>query len=161
VLRLIERVVLVVALAAAGVAVYLALDAHDAADRAQRRADGLQRQVSAFKPTLVVQQRGLPGLDGPKIAPDGQRNNITQSCADGSVVVGGGHQVTGAAEVGGSIPTGGNGGATPRGDGWMIDAYNFGTGPGRAAPQALCARGEGGLTVRSTVDVDARPQNDR
>ena len=155
-LRAFERVLLFIAIAGAGAGIYLALDARDAADRAEARAVGAERALDGFTPTLVVQQRSDSPFEAPRVPPTGDLTGVQMTCPEGSVVVGGGFNGFDGATIAGSTPEGGSGGGVPEGDGWLINAYNENGGRGRVAPAALCARGEGGLRVRSTMDPEAK-----
>lgn len=156
-MRQLERIVLLAALAVAGVALYLALDARDTATKQRDQADQLRAQVTEqrgrlanFHPTLVVQQRVEDPFTAPRVKAGTGLQNVRLACDDGAVVVGGGFNGFDGATIVGSLPQGGGGGSRASGDGWLVNAVNENGGRGRVAPSALCARGEGGLRVRST-----------
>ncbi|MCW3048018.1 MAG: hypothetical protein JWO74_2302 [Solirubrobacterales bacterium] len=156
-MRWIERVVPVVALAVAGVAVYIALNARDTATRERAETNRLTAQLAEqrarlgrFHPTLVVQQRADDPFNAPRVKAGAGMQNVTVTCDEGAVVVGGGFNGFDGATILGSVPDG-----VRSGGGWLVNAVNENGGRGRVAPTAVCAHGEGGLQVRSTA-VGAR-----
>jgi hypothetical protein len=162
-----ERLVLLVALAAAGVAAYVALDARSDLRALRAEASGtaeeqkatfgeLEAKFADLRPTLVVQQRSDDPFEAPRAAADGQMARVSMTCDEGAVAVGGGFQSFDGVSWYGSIPVGGIGGQTAVGDGWAVQAVNENGGPGRVNPYVLCARGEGGLRVRSTAAPSTR-----
>jgi hypothetical protein len=162
-MRVLERLIAGAALVAAGVAIYFALDARSQVKDARADTDAqtaviadLETKVRSFKPTLVVQQRGGDPFEGSKIPADGSTHTVGIECADGAAVVGGGYAMTGDGLVESTGPYGGNGGPTPNDDAWNVEAFN-GSGAGvKLSTAALCVRGEGGLSVRSTLDPSSR-----
>lgn len=154
--RWVPTLVALLALVLAGAAAWLALDARRQADELQSQNSALRERLAAFRPTLVVQQRSDDPFNAPRARPDGSLENISMYCPRGSVVVGGGFNGFDGVTIAGTTPLGGNGGRTAHDDGWLVNAVNENGGRGRVAPAALCARGEGGLRVRSTADSNAR-----
>lgn len=158
--RVLERILLAAALLVAGASAYLALDAREAADAADTRAQGAERKAASvlegFAPTLVIQQRSDDPFTAPRVTSGAGLTNVSIGCPEGSVVVGGGFNGFDGVSIAGSTSVGGFGGSRAQGDGWLVNAINDNGGRGRIAPTALCARGEGGLRVRSTLDADAK-----
>lgn len=147
---------LIIVAGVSGAAMFLAVDARQTVADLEAENSELRSRLVQSKPTLVVQQRTADPFAAPRVAPDGEMDSILMSCPNGSVAVGGGFNTFDGVNILGSVPTGGAGGRSARGDGWLVNAANQVGGRGRTAPAVLCARGEGGLAVRSTADVSAK-----
>jgi hypothetical protein len=145
--RILERVVLAIAIFGAGVAMYLALDARDAADAADERASRAETALAAAEPTLLIREYADDPFSAPRAAEGSGLNNFTVECPRGSFPVGGGFNSLDGATIIGSVPSG------PR---WLVNAANLNGGRGRVAPSVLCASGEGGLKVRRLSSVQQR-----
>ena len=134
-----ERVVLGLALALAGSAIYLALDARDDARRSANEATRAVKTMKAFRPTLNINQ--VDSLTA-RVPDNGRAKLINAPCKAGEWAVGGGFYTDGP----GSPPLWR--GTYPVGTAWGVEASSDG-GTRRATVVGVCVSGSGGLRVRS------------
>jgi hypothetical protein len=75
-IRTIERLLLIGALAAAAGGLYLAVDARKVSNSARRQVltarEDILRATAGFHPTLVVQQRSDDPFEAPRVPPGGE-----------------------------------------------------------------------------------------
>ena len=129
------RIALLVALGAAGAALYLALDARSQADESAKEAAVLRAKVAAFKPTLIVQSASSRTA---RIPDDGGRHNVNADCPTGATAVGGGFAIfRGSPEIIASYST------RPQ---WQVGVTSVG-GPSSLYALGVCVRGTGGLKI--------------
>jgi hypothetical protein len=145
-MRLVERLVLFLALVAAGAALYVALDARSQARDARSQASestkeaiALRAKVAAFRPTLVLQ--GVFSRTT-RIPNDGFRHDAQARCPMGATAVGGGW----AEHPGGSFPE--VVASFSEQTSWLVGAQAP-SGAARLDAIGVCLRGAGGLTVLS------------
>jgi hypothetical protein len=136
-MRWVERLVLFLALVAAGAALYVALDARSEANESTKQATALRAKVAAFKPTLVLQSVFSRTA---RIPNDGFSHSAHARCPTGATAVGGGW----SEHPGGSFPE--VVGSFSDRTSWLVLAQAP-SGTSRLDAIGVCLRGAGGLTV--------------
>jgi hypothetical protein len=133
--RWLGRVAVLLSLALASVALYVALDARSktSTDAALLRHD----QATVAHPKLVVEK---VSTDTQSLPDDGYRHNFTASCHYPSIVLGGGF----AEGITSGPPT--LLASYPEVNGWQIGAASE-SGTRHLSVSAMCAHGAGGLTI--------------
>jgi Short C-terminal domain len=131
--RWIGRVVVLLSLAVAGVALYFALDARD---RAKSEADAVRSQIVTAHPKLVIDE----ATEEASVPADGYSHNIEAGCPPHSFVVGGGWP----SGLSRALPTIDR--DFPSVGVWLVGASTEGKGL-HLSVDARCVHGEGGLIV--------------
>jgi hypothetical protein len=131
--RWLGRMVVVLSLAVAGVALYFALDARH---RARSEADAVRSQIVAAHPKLVIDE----ATEEARVPADGSSHNIEAACPPRSVLVGGGY----SSGLSRALPTIERN--LPSVEVWLVGASTEGKDLNLSV-DARCVHGEGGLTV--------------
>jgi hypothetical protein len=131
--RWLGRMVVLLSLAVAGVALYFALDARD---RARSEADAVRSQIVTAHPKLVLEEANTEDQPVPA---DGHSHNIEAACPPRSVLVSGGYSsgLSRSPTIERNFASVGV---------WLVGASSEGTGS-KVSVLARCAHGEGGLIV--------------